>query len=95
MLPENRRANRKPKILKSFYMIIAILILYPALASSESLSPLLKNGSCPSGYHASGEYCIPGNDAKFAIIKVGSCPSGYLILLVIIVLLVTMLKPLF
>jgi hypothetical protein len=64
-------------MLKSIYIIIAILILYPALVSAESLSPILKNGSCPSGYHASGKYCTPGKDANFAIIKVGSCPSGY------------------
>jgi len=62
---------------KSLYILFAILILSPALASSCNLSPLLKNGSCPTGYHASGKYCIPGKNAKFAIIKLGSCPSGY------------------
>lgn len=64
-------------MLKSFYIIIAIFILHPVLVSAESASPILKNGSCPSGYRTSGKYCIPGKNAKFAIIKLGSCPSGY------------------
>jgi hypothetical protein len=64
-------------MLRSLCVIIVVLVLHPELTRAESLSPLLKNGSCPSGYHTSGEYCIPGKNAKSAIIKVGSCPSGY------------------
>jgi hypothetical protein len=40
--------------------------------------PVMKNGSCPSGYVSSGNYCIPsGDNSRFAITKNGSCPSGY------------------
>lgn len=39
--------------------------------------PLEKAGSCPTGYYASGQYCVPGSNARFALPKDGSCPSGY------------------
>ena len=39
--------------------------------------PLVKQGSCPSGYSQSGNYCNPSSNARFAVSKVGSCPSGY------------------
>ena len=40
--------------------------------------PLLKRGNCPSGYHASGDYCLANSEkSKNAIFKVGSCPSDY------------------
>ena len=38
---------------------------------------LLKSGSCPTGYYASGQYCVPNNNARFALAKDGSCPTGY------------------
>ena len=39
--------------------------------------PLVRESSCPSGYYSSGAYCVPSNNAKFAIERLGSCPSGY------------------
>jgi hypothetical protein len=40
--------------------------------------PVIKNGSCPSGYVSSGNYCVPsGDNSRFALVKNGSCPSGY------------------
>ena len=38
---------------------------------------ILKNGSCPSGYNSSGNYCLMGASGHPAIHKLGSCPSGY------------------
>jgi hypothetical protein len=39
--------------------------------------PLLKQGSCPSGYSSSGNYCNPSSSARFALPKIGGCPTGY------------------
>ena len=40
--------------------------------------PMEKHGSCPSGYHQSGDYCLASSDSsKPAMPKSGSCPSGY------------------
>ena len=48
-----------------------------AMASSPPAQPLPKQGSCPSGYSQSGNYCNPGSNARYAVLKEGSCPSGY------------------
>ncbi len=39
--------------------------------------PVPRNGSCPSGYYSSGDYCVPSSGARFALARNGSCPSGY------------------
>jgi len=44
----------------------------------QAQQPLPKTGSCPSGYHQSGNYCTPSSArARPALPKVGNCPSGY------------------
>jgi hypothetical protein len=49
-----------------------------AAVSAGAQQPLPKQGSCPSGYHTSGNYCTPSSgSARPALPKVGSCPSGY------------------
>ena len=45
--------------------------------ASSPAQPVLRTGSCPSGYYASGNYCVPGNSARHALQRSGSCPSGY------------------
>ena len=51
-----------------------LLVSVGALAQA----PLEKRGSCPTGYHTSGNYCTPSSAAALpALPKVGSCPSGY------------------
>ena len=71
---------------KPFKKTIQLLLLllagtalaWPAHAMEPpAAQPVLKNGSCPSGYRTSGEYCLPRKNARFAIAKVGSCPTGY------------------
>ena len=54
----------------------AAIICSWALAAPPA-QPLLKAGPCPSGYGSSGNYCIPGSSARFAISNEGPCPSGY------------------
>ena len=64
----------RPKliVLLSFF-----LATFNVSASELTAVPLMKQGSCPSGFSTSGNYCTPGSNAMFAVAKVGSCPSGY------------------
>lgn len=49
-----------------------------AIADSPMAQPVLRDGSCPSGYSSSGNYCTPNSGARFALPRAGgSCPSGY------------------
>jgi hypothetical protein len=55
----------------TFFAVVGYL---PASAQG----PVIKHGSCPSGYYQSGNYCTPSNPRQApALPKVGSCPSGY------------------
>ena len=38
---------------------------------------LPRQGSCPSNYYSSGDYCVPNAGARPAIPRIGSCPSHY------------------
>ena len=53
------------------------LLALQVSAGELTAAPLLKQGSCPSGFSTSGNYCTPSSNARFAVAKVGSCPSGY------------------
>ena len=59
--------------------LILIFFVFGCSAVAEQLpaTPIIKNGSCPSGYVTSGKYCMPSSHAKMAIEKIASCPSGY------------------
>lgn len=53
---------------------IGMLAAHPVFAQM----PTEKHGSCPSGYHQSGNYCTPSSgSSRPALPKIGSCPSGY------------------
>ncbi len=58
---------------------VAFVLMFASSAQAADLpvQPILKNGSCPTGYRTSGKYCVPGKSARFALQKVGSCPTGY------------------
>jgi hypothetical protein len=53
-----------------------VAAMIPAQAAPTP-QPLARSGSCPSGYFSSGDYCVPGQGARFALARNGSCPSGY------------------
>lgn len=55
---------------------MAGLVGQPAL-SAPPAQPLPRDGSCPGGYYASGNYCVPNANGRYAISRNGSCPSGY------------------
>jgi hypothetical protein len=65
-------------IIQNLILAIIGLALISAIANATPTpQPLVRESSCPSGYYSSGTYCVPSNDAKFAIERIGSCPSGY------------------
>ena len=57
--------------------LMLITAAWPVLGEGLPAQPVLKNGSCPSGYRTSGKYCVPLKNGRFALAKVGSCPTGY------------------
>lgn len=46
-------------------------------AAAPPAQPLPRDGSCPGGYYASGNYCVPSANGRYAIARNGSCPGGY------------------
>lgn len=58
-------------------MTLLVLLIAPLGQAAPAPQPVHRDGSCPSGYYASGNYCVPTNGARFAIARNGSCPSGY------------------
>ncbi len=68
-----------PALLALVAAAMATAFAAPA-AAQQPLRPLPKLGSCPVGYFASGEYCVPssGRSTRGGIEKVGnSCPVGF------------------
>lgn len=65
---------------KSLIYFVSLLIMSGNLFAMPPVAqPVIKNGSCPSSYVSSGNYCVPSGDrSRFAITKSGSCPSGYI-----------------
>ena len=71
----------RPRPVKLTACIVSVIFAFlsaPSLAQAPVAQPLAKQGSCPSGYHSSGNYCTPSSaNARVALPHVGSCPSGY------------------
>ncbi len=57
-------------------LVLALLIPVNVDAAPPA-QPIIRDGTCPSGYYAGDEYCAPTSSAQFAIKRDGSCPSGY------------------
>ena len=53
----------------------APVLITPAAAQSSS-TEVAKDGSCPTGFKASGDSC-KSSSGKVAIVKIGSCPTGF------------------
>ena len=50
----------------------------PVEAQGITPQPLLRDGPCPGGYYASGNYCMPTSSARPAVPRGGgACPGGY------------------
>ncbi|MDG4554915.1 MAG: hypothetical protein P9E24_11860 [Candidatus Competibacter sp.] len=58
---------------------LALLVgMAPAAVVPAPTEILLKQGSCPSGYHTQDHYCVANrNHPPAAVPKNGPCPSGY------------------
>jgi len=57
--------------------LLLALIIPVKVNAAPSPQPILRNGTCPSGYYASDKYCVPTGSAKFAIERDGACPGEY------------------
>ena len=71
---------RRVQVTLTSWLVTAVFALVgaPGMAQVPLAQPLIKQGSCPSGYHSSGNYCTPSSpNARAALPQVGSCPSGY------------------
>ena len=55
--------------------LLAIGTMPTAALAQSSSSEVAKNGSCPTGFKASGSNCV--SSSKVAIAKDGSCPTGW------------------
>ena len=61
------------------FVLLLLVVVSSITFAQLPAQPVIKNGSCPSGYISSGSYCVPsGDSSRFAIVKSGSCPSGYI-----------------
>lgn len=68
--------NRKSKILK--ILMVVFFFSVPVSVFALDAYPLERSGSCPLGYHQTGNYCSPNNSgSNFAIERKGACPIGY------------------
>ena len=58
-------------------MLSLFAFVITAGSANGNATALPRQGSCPSNYYSSGEYCVPNAGAHPAIPRIGSCPSHY------------------
>ena len=77
-LPNTLLPKRIPM---STLLRISMLSLFAFVITAGSAygnaTALPRQGSCPSNYYSSGNYCVPNAGAHPAIPRIGSCPSHY------------------
>lgn len=71
------RMGLRLRSLVALALLLAVPAMIAPVLAAPPAQPLLRSGSCPSGYYSSGKYCVPGSSARFAIDRNGACPSGY------------------
>ena len=63
--------------MRLLFSIIAFFTLLVPSANACEPQPILKEGSCPSGYYSNGSYCVPSRGASLVVKRINGCPSGY------------------
>lgn len=58
-------------------LLMSLAVACLAAHAAPAAQPIARNGSCPGGYYATGNYCAPSNGARFAMHRNGSCPGGH------------------
>jgi len=59
--------------------LMGLLASVPASAGPPAATVIERVGMlCPPSYLASGDYCVPGYNARHAIRRISLCPPGYL-----------------
>ena len=67
---------RIPVIALSITLAIGTMPAFLApLSAQQSSTEVAKDGSCPTGFKASGSSCK--SSGKVAIVRLGSCPTGF------------------
>lgn len=57
--------------------ILILFCLALTFQQAQAQQAIARNGSCPSGFNTSGNYCVATSSDLHAIERNGSCPSGY------------------
>lgn len=57
-------------------LTIASILLPGSVLAQVASTMVLKDGSCPGGFTASGDSC-KSEGSKIAIVRLGACPRGF------------------
>ena len=77
MRTESLQTERRHGLVAVVLMAIGLIAGSGTAGASPPPQPVARDGGCPTGYSSSGQYCVPGSNARYALPRTGSCPSGY------------------